>query len=274
MELSLSDIIIDPEFKALIPPLSSSERRDLEANLLADGCLSPLAVWQDHNVLLDGHNRHEICGQHKIPCKVHEIALKTRQDAKAWIIKHQLGRRNLKESQRAMLAATLKEMFAAGAVERQAARGIAWHRLQKIRPRAIVGVAHASANTVALVQQQAHHPAAEKTRGSRDGHHATPWNWGHDLFLPLFGCEVLDAAKRSQERNCQGPGRAHPVAPQLGRCRRLQGNVGKPAWRPNSKASSEFAARRCTPWRIVCEPGTPLQHSASTSCLARTTQHR
>ena len=120
MELSLSDIIIDPEFKALIPPLSSSERRELEANLLADGCLSPLAIWQDHNVLLDGHNRHDIWGQHKIPCKVHEIALKTRQDAKAWIIKHQLGRRNLKESQRAMLAATLKEMFAAGAVERQA----------------------------------------------------------------------------------------------------------------------------------------------------------
>ena len=119
MELSLSDIIIDPEFKALIPPLSPSERRDLEANLLDDGCLSPLAVWQDHNVLLDGHNRHEICGRHNIPCKIHQIALETREDAKAWIIRHQLGRRNLTESQRAMFATELEEVYSRQARQRQ-----------------------------------------------------------------------------------------------------------------------------------------------------------
>jgi len=120
MELSLSQIIIDPEFKALIPPLSASERRDLEANVLADGCVSPLVIWQGHNILLDGHNRYEICKRHNIHFQVHQIAIESRDAAKASIIKHQLGRRNLKESQRAMLAATLKEMFAAGAIQRKA----------------------------------------------------------------------------------------------------------------------------------------------------------
>jgi hypothetical protein len=37
-----------------------------------------------------------------------EIVLDSREAAKAWIIKHQLGRQNLNESQRAMLATTLE----------------------------------------------------------------------------------------------------------------------------------------------------------------------
>ena len=119
--MELSEIIIDPEFKKLIPPLTPEERKDLEGSLIADGCISPLVVWHGHDILLDGHNRHELCLKHDIECEVHEIVLESRQAAKAWIIKNQLGRRNLNESQRAMLAATLKEVFTAEAKERQAA---------------------------------------------------------------------------------------------------------------------------------------------------------
>jgi len=118
--LTLSDIIIDPEFQALIPPLSANERAELEANVLADGCLSPLVVWRGHNILLDGHNRHEICRRHSLACAFRFLNPESREAAKTWIIKHQLGRRNLNESQRAMLAATLKEVFVAGATQRKA----------------------------------------------------------------------------------------------------------------------------------------------------------
>ena len=51
-------IQIDPEFKALIPPLSADESAQLEANLVADGCRDPLVVWGD--TLIDGHNRKAI----------------------------------------------------------------------------------------------------------------------------------------------------------------------------------------------------------------------
>ena len=38
-------IQIDPEFKALIPPLAPDELAQLEANILRDGCRDPLVVW-------------------------------------------------------------------------------------------------------------------------------------------------------------------------------------------------------------------------------------
>ena len=41
-------LIIDPEFKAQIPPLTEDERKQLEENILADGeILSPILVWND-----------------------------------------------------------------------------------------------------------------------------------------------------------------------------------------------------------------------------------
>ena len=61
-----SEIVIDPEFQKLIPALTPEERKDLEASLIADGCISPLVVWYKHDILLDGHNRHEFCLKHDI----------------------------------------------------------------------------------------------------------------------------------------------------------------------------------------------------------------
>ena len=117
--MELSNITIDPEIQKLIPPLTTEERHNLEASLLADGCISPLVVWHKHNILLDGHNRHAFCVEHDIECEVHEIVLGSREDAKAWVIKHQLGRRNLTESQRALLATALEDVYGQQAKTRQ-----------------------------------------------------------------------------------------------------------------------------------------------------------
>ena len=88
-------VIIDPEFKKLIPPLSKEERSQLEENILAEGCRDPLTVWKGHNILLDGHNRYEICDQYGIEFFISEIELSDRAVAQNWIIRNQLGRRNL-----------------------------------------------------------------------------------------------------------------------------------------------------------------------------------
>jgi hypothetical protein len=84
---------IDKEFKELIPPLSDEERANLEASILAEGCRDALVVWD--GILLDGHNRYEICTRHDIAYKVVEIQLPDREAAKDWMDKNQLGRRNL-----------------------------------------------------------------------------------------------------------------------------------------------------------------------------------
>lgn len=89
------DIKIDKEFAALIPALSVDELAQLERSLLAEGCRDPLIVWKEKHILLDGHNRLSICRQHNLPFKVEALEFPDREAAEAFIVKNQLGRRNL-----------------------------------------------------------------------------------------------------------------------------------------------------------------------------------
>jgi 16S rRNA G966 N2-methylase RsmD len=104
------DIIIDPEFKSLIPPLAPDELAQLEINILADGCRDPLVLWGD--ILIDGHNRYEICKRHDISFSTRQMEFSDRSHAIEWIICNQFGRRNLPNYERAKLALRLKETIA------------------------------------------------------------------------------------------------------------------------------------------------------------------
>ena len=42
----------------------SNEQNELEKSILADGCRDALVLWGD--VLVDGHNRYEICQTHQV----------------------------------------------------------------------------------------------------------------------------------------------------------------------------------------------------------------
>ena len=88
-------VIVDDEFRHLIPPLTNLERTGLEENLLRDGCLEPLIVWAEEQILLDGHNRKDLCERHGIDYGTREVSLPDREAAADWIDAHQLGRRNL-----------------------------------------------------------------------------------------------------------------------------------------------------------------------------------
>lgn len=90
-------LTIDNEFKKLLAPLLTEEREELERNILARGCLDPLKAWQ--GVLIDGHNRYEICTKHALPYKVTELSFNDRDDVIDWIIDNQIGRRNLTQQQ-------------------------------------------------------------------------------------------------------------------------------------------------------------------------------
>ncbi len=108
---------VDREFQSLIPPLTPDEYKQLEANLIADGCRDPLVTWQ--GVLLDGHNRLEICNRLGIEYQtVPKLSINNRTEAKDWIITNQLGRRNLQPFQRAELALKLKPSIEAAAKEK------------------------------------------------------------------------------------------------------------------------------------------------------------
>jgi N6-adenosine-specific RNA methylase IME4 len=123
----MQSIIIDPEFKALIPPLAPDELSQLETNILRDGCRDPLVVASikpgNHNcsdekgflyfddghwlcnycgfsefpewILIDGHNRHEICTKNGIEFQVRCLEFESRAHARIWMRHNQAGRRNL-----------------------------------------------------------------------------------------------------------------------------------------------------------------------------------
>lgn len=116
-------MVIDEEFKNLLPPLSADEFRDLEANCVRDGIRDPLVVWpQDdgNDILVDGHNRFRISAMHSgIRFDIKRIEFKSRDEAKRWIILNQFGRRNLSAYDRSVLALKLKPMIAEKAKERQ-----------------------------------------------------------------------------------------------------------------------------------------------------------
>ena len=110
----MHNILIDSEFQALIPPLSAEERAQLEANLLADGCRDPLVVWETsdgQNILIDGHNRHEICTRLGSAYEVEWMQFDDRSAVIEWIIKNQFGRRNLSDYQRGVLALRMKPIM-------------------------------------------------------------------------------------------------------------------------------------------------------------------
>lgn len=88
---------IDPEFEERIPPMDPRSRAQLEENLVRDGCRDPLITW--NGILLDGHNRYEICTRLGIPYKVEWVLLPNRDAAIDWIDLNQLGRRNLSPDQ-------------------------------------------------------------------------------------------------------------------------------------------------------------------------------
>jgi len=92
---------IDKGIKNIIRPLFKQEYLQLEANILADGCRDPITTW--NGIIVDGHNRYEICTKHQIPFSVEEMEFDCREEAIAWICANQLGRRNLTEETRKYL---------------------------------------------------------------------------------------------------------------------------------------------------------------------------
>ena len=118
-EKKVYDLTVDPEFRDLIPPLNEEELKLLEESLVADGCESPLIVW--NGVIIDGHNRYAICRKHDIPFSIQEKNFDTREEVMLWMLRNQLGRRNLNNYQRSELALKFEPLFAHASEKRMLA---------------------------------------------------------------------------------------------------------------------------------------------------------
>ncbi len=123
---------IDPEFEALIPPLTQAESVALSDSLLTAGRANDaIVVWAQGNCVIDGHNRYRICTKLNLPFDTRSLSFPDRAAVKSWILSNQAARRNISPDQQIMLfalrgaeppkylpptaCAQAKEMAAAGA---------------------------------------------------------------------------------------------------------------------------------------------------------------
>ena len=121
MDRELQTLKIDPEFENLIPRLTDEEYELLHASVDQDGCIDPIIVWD--NCIIDGHNRYHICRLLKKPFNISSIEFRSRDEAKIWILRHQLGKRNVTDAQRIEVALKLKPLIAERAKANQSAGG-------------------------------------------------------------------------------------------------------------------------------------------------------
>ena len=113
-------LTVDKEFQALIPPLAPDEFARLEQDIVKNGCMSPLVLWSDENIILDGHNRYAICQKHDIDYSVIWLRdLRNRNDAIIWMVNNQLGRRNLTDFAKTELMLKIKPLLSEKAKENQ-----------------------------------------------------------------------------------------------------------------------------------------------------------
>lgn len=96
-------IKVNPELETYLPPMHEDSFMELESSILASKLVrDPLVLlWEEEGqkeyTLLEGHNRFRIVQKYpKITFKVSYVRLENGlNDAKAWMIKTQIGRRNL-----------------------------------------------------------------------------------------------------------------------------------------------------------------------------------
>ena len=113
--MDADDIIIDPEFEALLPFTDSTEDALLEQAVVdAGGALDPLVLWGDSNVLIDGHRRLKICKKHGLPFTTSREPLASREEVTVWMLFKQLGRRNVRDHARPRLVRKLYDRIKDG----------------------------------------------------------------------------------------------------------------------------------------------------------------
>lgn len=112
------DLVILEELRHYLQALEPEAEAGLEELLIADGrCHAPILYWWngEHNVVVDGMHRLEICRKHGIHYNTEPKIFKDLAEVKRWMLAHALNQRNIKDTvaYRVMLADELKKEVAA-----------------------------------------------------------------------------------------------------------------------------------------------------------------
>lgn len=211
----------DPEFAGLLPAVSPDTAKELERQLVDDGGpTDPIKTW--NRTIIDGHRRHAICLKHDLPFHIEEMEFSNRDDAKCWIIRNQLARRNLSASEHAMAIAALADLYTdqaktgdirgsvanqvakeAGVSSRTVYRAREFAKAVKALPEAVrsnlasAGASREDYLTVAKVPEESRDVVIGRIRSIKLGEPAPPGTKGEpgDRFRELFN--LLGSVKKA-----------------------------------------------------------------------------
>jgi hypothetical protein len=88
--------------------LTRDEYKDLEENCLEHGVLDEIKVWNGY--LVDGRHRLKIAKKHNLATHTKEMEFADIEEARLWVLKNQVGKRNLSESEVAYIRGTMAKM--------------------------------------------------------------------------------------------------------------------------------------------------------------------
>jgi N6-adenosine-specific RNA methylase IME4 len=119
------DIVINSRIKNALPRPSAGALAELETSLLQgyNEALGPVVLWkyEGENIVIDGHNRKELCEKHGIKFPTAFMKFESLDEAVLWVKVHQVGKRNLSEDQTTVEVAEIQELRSKIAVVAQLA---------------------------------------------------------------------------------------------------------------------------------------------------------
>lgn len=113
------ELKIDEQLRDVLIPLSPEKKADLEASILQYGCVEPIITW--NGVIVDGHNRYEICQKHSIPFETKEHPFADMLEARLWVFTSDSNQREACVFEKCEMAMKFKEDVQAEAFKRMIA---------------------------------------------------------------------------------------------------------------------------------------------------------
>lgn len=99
--IAVGDLTVNDKFDKLLHELHPHELEALRESVIENGITDPIKVWGD--TIVDGHNRYRIAKEYGMPeVPIQPMYFSSELEAEIWILKNQIGRRNILEQMRAL----------------------------------------------------------------------------------------------------------------------------------------------------------------------------
>lgn len=110
------ELKIEEKLRDVLIPLTNEKFAALEDDILRNGCIQPIIVW--NGTIVDGHNRYAICQKHGIPFKTVEHDFADMTEARLWIWSNMKNTREPTDFQKCEMVMPFRDEIGSEAVKR------------------------------------------------------------------------------------------------------------------------------------------------------------